>query len=96
MLTTDKQAGRIVVDSETTLAGVPPQVWRYKLGSRSAVEWVLEQYKERKHKDPIIRANFDTYRFADYKEEVVKLLTRVAAVSVATVQITDEMSHASR
>lgn len=36
------------------------------------------------------------YRFADYKEKVVDLLARVAAVSVATVRITREMSGARR
>ena len=32
-----------------SVAGVPPEAWDYQLGNRSAVEWVLDQYKERKH-----------------------------------------------
>ena len=62
---------------ETTLAGVPPEAWDYKLGNRSALEWILDQYKEKKPKDPTIREKFDTYRFADYKEKVIDLLMRV-------------------
>ena len=46
--------------------------------------------------DPTIRAKFDTYRFGDYKEKVVDLLTRVTAVSVATVRITCAMRAAER
>jgi predicted helicase len=70
MLKADKEAGRITLDSETTLEGVPPEAWNYKLGNRSALEWILDQYKESKPKDPTIREKFDTYRFADYREKV--------------------------
>ncbi len=94
ILKADKAAGRITLDSETTLVGVPPEAWDYQLGNRSALEWVLDQYKEKKPKDPTIRAKFDTYRFADHKEKVIDLLARVAAVSVATVKITREMPGA--
>ena len=52
------------------------------LGSRSALEWVLDQYKEKNPRDPTIRERFNTYRFADYKERVIDLLRRVCTVSV--------------
>ena len=45
------------------LTGVPEEAWEYRLGSRSALEWVLDQHKEKKPKDPTIRDNFNTYRF---------------------------------
>ncbi len=73
---------------------MPPEAWDYRLGNRSALEWVLDQYREKKLKDPTILAKFDSYRFADYKEKVIGLLARVAAVSVATVKITREMPGA--
>ena len=85
------EEGRIVVDGETVLAGIPPAAWAYKLGNRSALDWVLDQYKEKKPKDPTIRAKFDTYRFADHKARVINLLARVARVSVETVKIVEEM-----
>ncbi len=96
MLKADKEAGRITLDSETALTGVPPEAWEYRLGNRSALEWILDQYKEKKPKDPTIRAHFDTYRFADYKEKVIDLLARVTAVSVETVRITRDMRDAGR
>jgi predicted helicase len=37
ILKADKTAGGIVLDSETTLSGVPAEVWEYKLGNRSAL-----------------------------------------------------------
>ena len=89
MLKADKENGRILLDSRTTLAGIPPEAWTYKLGNRSALEWILDQYKEKKPKDPTIREKFNTYRFGDYKEKVIDILQRVTTVSVRTQKITE-------
>ena len=88
----DKDLGEIHIDSETVLRGVPTDAWRYMLGSRSALEWVLDRYKEKKPSDPTIAAKFNTYRFADYKEDVIGLLRRVCAVSVQTMEVVDGMA----
>ena len=90
------EEGRIVIDSETTLSGIPPEAWHYRLGNRSALDWVLDQHKERRPKDPTIREKFDTYRFADHKERVVTLLGRVARVSVETVGIVNTLRQGPR
>ncbi len=55
------------------------------------LEWVLDQYKERKPRDPTIAAKFNTYKFADYKEQLIDLLRRVCTVSVETMEIIDMM-----
>ena len=91
LLRADKERGVIVLDSQTTLTGVPDSAWRYRLGIRSALEWVLDQYRERKPRDPTIAARFNTYRFSDHKERVIDLLQRVCTVSVETVRIIDGM-----
>ena len=96
ILRADKAAGAIVLDDKTTLRSVPPEAWEYQLGSRSALEWVLDQYKEKKPKDPTISERFNTYRFTDYKEQVIDLLQRVCAVSVTTVKIVDRMASIER
>lgn len=90
------EAGRIVVDGETVLDGIPAQAWDYKLGNRSALAWMLDQHKERKPKDPTIREKFDTYRFADHKERVITLLARVARVSVETVRLVQALKAGPR
>ena len=93
ILRPDKEQGSITLDDKTTLTGVPPDAWRYRLGSRSALEWVLDQYKEKKPRDPTIAEKFNTYRFADYKERVIDLLKRVCTVSVRTMEIVDGMAY---
>ncbi|HEY9703813.1 MAG TPA: type ISP restriction/modification enzyme, partial [Allocoleopsis sp.] len=90
-LKADKIKGEIVLDTETTLKEIPAIAWEYKLGNRSALEWILDQYKETKPKDPTIAEKFNNYRFADYKEQVIDLLKRVCTVSVETMKIIEEM-----
>lgn len=95
-LKANKDTGVIVLDTETQLAGVPSEAWGYKLGNRSAIEWVLDQAKEKTPKDPTIRARFNTYRFSDYKEKVIDLLMRVTRVSVETMKIVEAMRSEKR
>ncbi len=96
ILKADSEKGNIVLDAETQLSGIPASAWLYRLGSRSAIEWVLDQHREHAPKDPVVREKFSTYRFADYKEETVDLLARVVTVSVKTIEITEAMRAAKR
>jgi predicted helicase len=95
-LKADRDHGIIALDTETQLSGVPPQAWTYRLGNRSALEWILDQHKEKTPKDPKIREKFNAYRFADYKEKVVDLLMRVTPVSVETMAIVVAMKAEPR
>ena len=90
-LKADKTNGTIQIDRLTTLSNIPPIAWDYKLGNRSAIEWVLDQHKEKTPKDPTIRELFNTYRFADYKERAIDLIQRVCTVSVKTMEIVQQM-----
>ncbi len=86
-LKANKDIGEIIIDGFDVLRGVPKQAWEYKLGNRSALEWILDQYKEKKPSDPTIAEKFNTYKFADYKEQVIDLLKRVCTVSVETLSL---------
>jgi predicted helicase len=96
LLKGDKAKGIIHVDSETSLSGVPAEAWEYKLGNLCALDWVLDQHKERKPRDPVIAASFNTYRLATFKDSVIDLIGRVTRLSVETVRITEEMRVAAR
>jgi predicted helicase len=92
-LKADKDGGIIILDDHTSLYGVPASAWDYKLGNRSALEWILDQYKEKKPRDPTIARLFNTYRFADYKDKVIDLLMRICTVSVKTMEIVRKMTE---
>ena len=57
-LRSDKIAGTIEIDELTLIKDVPKEAWEYKLGNRSAIEWILDQYKEKKPSDPTIAEKF--------------------------------------
>ncbi len=96
VLKSQPENGCVVVDADTQITGIPVEAWTYRLGNRSAIDWVLDQHKEKKPKDPTIAAKFNTYRFADYKERMIELLARVVRVSVDTAAITAAMKALDR
>ncbi len=94
-LKAERENGVIVIDENTSLTGVPIGAWEYKLGHRSALDWILDQYKESKSKDSTILEKFQTYKFSDYKDEVIDLIKRVCTVSIETLKIVEKMGEAN-
>ncbi len=95
-----KEKGTIILDENTTISGLPDEVWEYKLGNRSAIEWILNQYQETTYSKKVIETspdkktlheNFNNYKFADFKEHVIDLIKRLTTVSVKTFEIMNEM-----
>ncbi|MGQ0633079.1 MAG: type ISP restriction/modification enzyme [Planctomycetaceae bacterium] len=81
-LNKDKTA--VIVNPSLTLAGIPPEVSEYRLGNRSALDWVIDQYQVSEDKRSGIRS--DPNR-ADDPEYIVRLVGQVVRVSVETVKI---------
>jgi predicted helicase len=96
ILKVDKENGTIRLNGETQLTGVPSEAWRFQLGNRSALEWILDQYSERSIRDPVVAARFDTYKFSKNKTKVIDLIERITRVSVETVDIVSEMAAMKR
>ena len=74
----------LVVNESLALGGIPPAVFEYRLGNRSALEWVVDQYQVSEDKRSGIRS--DPNR-ADDPEYIVRLVGQVVRVSVETVEI---------
>ncbi len=81
-LAKDKQS--LKINDSLTLGGVPPAVFEYRLGNRSALEWVIDQYQVSEDKRSGIRS--DPNR-RDDPEYIVRLVGQVVRVSVETVEI---------
>jgi len=90
-LKVDRELGEIILDENTSISGIPEKVWQYKLGNRSALEWIVDQYKEKNPSDPTVKEKFNNYKFSDYKPTVIDLIMRICTVSIMTVEIQDEM-----
>jgi len=71
------------VNDSLTLGGIPPETFEYRLGNRSALEWVIDQYQVAEDKHSGIRS--DPNR-ADDPEYIVRLVGQVIRVSLETVK----------
>jgi predicted helicase len=67
-----------------TLRGIPPEVYEYRLGNRSALEWVVDQY--RVSRDACSGIVNDPNR-KDNPEYIVRLIGQVVTVSMETVKL---------
>ena len=67
-----------------TLHGIPPETFEYRLGNRSALEWVIDQYQVSTDKRSGITN--DPNR-PDDPEYIVRLLGQVITVSLETVKV---------
>src|SRR5258708_17026254 len=88
-LTSDHAA--VIVNKGLTLAGIPETCFRYRLGNRSALEWVIDQYQV--SKDARSGITSDPNRLDD-PEYIVRLVKQVVTVSVKTVELVDELALA--
>ena len=71
-----------------TLDGIPAEAFNYRLGNRSALEWIIDQYRVKTDK----RSGFvnDPNR-ADDPQYIVRLIGKVISVSLETVKIVKEL-----
>ena len=67
-----------------TLSGIPKETYDYRLGNRSALEWVIDQYRVSTDKRSGITN--DPNR-ADDPQYIVRLIGQVISVSLETVSI---------
>lgn len=89
-LVVDKSA--IVYNSRITLSGIPEDAHRYMLGSRSAIEWIIDRYQVKNDKPSgIVNDPNDWSREVGDPRYIVDLLARIVTVSLQTVQIVDNL-----
>ena len=67
-----------------TLDGIPTEVYKYRLGTRSALEWVMDQYRVKTDKRSGI---VNDPNHADQPRYIVDLIARVIHMSLKTVEI---------
>ena len=88
-LTPDKSA--IIVNESLTLSGIPQDCYQYRLGNRSALEWVIDQYQVSEDKRSGIVSDPNNL---DDEEYIVRLVGKVITVSMETVRLVNELAQA--
>lgn len=73
-----KDRTAVQVNESLSLAGIPPEAFEYRLGSKSAIKWIIDQYQVKGESDP---------NRSDDPGYIVRLLGQVVRVSVETMRI---------
>ncbi len=79
-----KDKMQLIYNDFLTLDGIPAEVYDYRLGTRSALEWVVDQYRVKVDRRSGIENNPNRETEPRY---IVDLIGRVITVSLQTVEI---------
>jgi len=85
----NKEKTAIKYNDSLTLSGIPPEALEYKLGNRSALDWIIDQYQISTDKRSGITNDPNNL---DDESYIVKLIMRIVTVSVETVGLVKEIS----
>ena len=83
-----KDKTQIVYNNFLTLDGIPSKAFDYRLGNRSALEWVIDQYRVKTDKRSGI---VNDPNRTDDPQYIVKLLGKVITISLETVDIINNL-----
>ena len=83
-----KDKAQLVYNDFLTLDGIPAKTFDYRLGNRSALEWVIDQYRVKTDKRSGI---VNDPNRADDPRYIVKLIGKVVTVSLETVEIVEKL-----
>jgi predicted helicase len=94
-----REDGKLVADKSTikynskiTLSGIPDDAYRYMLGPRSAIEWLIDRYQVKADKaSGIVNDPNDWSREVGDPRYIIDLVARVVTVSVETMKVVDAL-----
>ena len=88
----NKDRSTIIYNDRITLTGIPEAAYRYMLGSRSAVEWIIDRYQVKTDKDSgIVNDPNDWSREVKDPRYIIDLLAKIVTVSLETMQQVDTL-----
>ncbi len=83
-----KDKTQLRYNSFLTLDGIPSEAFAYRLGNRSALEWVIDQYRVKTDKRSGI---VNDPNRGDDPQYIVRLIGKVITVSLETVEIVESL-----
>ncbi len=96
----DKKNGVLILDNHNKIENIPLEVFDYKIGSRSALDWIVEYHKPKKlnpekelHHATLINEGLDTYDWKTIRAYLFDLVPKIVAVSLETLEIYGELSE---
>ncbi len=83
-----KDKTRLIVNESLALSGIPAETFAYRLGNRSALEWVIDQYQVSTDARSGIVSNPNR---EDNPQYIVRLVGQVIRVSIETMKIVNAL-----
>ena len=80
----EQRQALLIYNDFLTLSGIPPEVFEYRLGNRSALDWIIDQYQVSTDKRSGITN--DPNR-PDDSQYIVRLIGQVITVSLETIEL---------
>ena len=82
----------IIYNKDLTLTGIPAEAFEYRLGNRSAIDWIIDQYQVSTDKRSGI---VNDPNREDDPQYIIRLIKQVVTVSLETVRIVGEIAKTS-
>ncbi|MEK4168356.1 type ISP restriction/modification enzyme [Staphylococcus sp. FSL W8-1268] len=80
---------KIIFNKEVTISDIPEQAYKYVVNGKSAIEWIMDQYKvKHDNKSGIID---DPNEFSEDSKYIFNLLLSIINVSMKTLELIDEL-----
>ena len=79
----------IIYNTRVTLSNIPEEAYRYQLGARSAIEWIIDRYQVKT--DAASGIVNDPNDWSDDPRYIIDLLRRIVTVSLETMKIVDAL-----
>ena len=77
----------IIYNMRVTLSNIPEEAYRYQLGARSAIEWIIDRYQVKT--DAASGIVNDPNDWSEDPRYIIDLLKRIVTVSLETMKIVD-------
>ena len=85
---------KLIYNKQVTITGIPAEADEYMLGSRSAIEWLIDRYQVKKDKaSGIVNDPNDWADEVGNPRYIVDLVGRVTRVAMETVRIVRSLAQ---
>lgn len=98
MIKLNKEKGIIIFDGKNRIENIPKKAFDYKIGTRSALDWIIDYYKPKKlnpqkelHHKTLIENGLNSYDYKNIREYLFELIPKIIEISLETVDIFKEL-----
>lgn len=85
----EKDRSKIIFNDFITISNIPDKAYRYVVNGRSAIEWIMDQYRVKTDKKSGIVDDPNDY--SDDPKYIFNLLLRIINVSIQTVDLIGQL-----